>query len=378
MKGRGCWIATPAMQARGFQHVRCGPDGPAAWEIAAEWEARWQRTRRGQEVSSRPMYPRNSVGGAYERYRRTDAWESKAPRTREDWDRGWAYIAPYFADVAPRSITFEMLDRWYAGLRRKRGIGEAFRAMKIWRALYTVMAGMKLCPARQDPSHAIRRRTPAGRTETWAEGEVARLIKGAWRAGYRGMACVMAVAWDTGFAPVDVRTLTPGRRAETSEGWGFKLARAKTGEPALGTLSKRTRRLVEAYVAGLGYDLHDDAPMFRTKGHVPTAKGGKPRPGAPYTKDSLADDFRAVRRLVFGVDENRKLMDMRRSGFVESRAGGASAEAMSAKYANSIDQNRALQRTYLPVDPATVAVVDAARVLGRQLLRRGKPNPSKV
>ena len=52
----------------------------------------------------------------------------------------------------------------------------------------------------------------------------------------------------------------------------FASDRAKTGEPAIGTLTARSQRLVEAYVAGLDYDLHDDAPIFRTKGFKPTGK----------------------------------------------------------------------------------------------------------
>jgi hypothetical protein len=90
-------------------------------------------------------------------------------------------------------------------------------------------------------------------------------------------------------------------------------------------------------------------------------------------KQALRNVRRPLRRLVFGADQNRELPDMRRSGAVESLAGGASTEAMSAKLANSIDQNKTLQRTYLPVDPATVAAVDAARVLGRQRLRKNGP-----
>jgi hypothetical protein len=33
-KGRGFWLATAKMKALGFDHVRCGVDGPTAWAIA--------------------------------------------------------------------------------------------------------------------------------------------------------------------------------------------------------------------------------------------------------------------------------------------------------------------------------------------------------
>ena len=33
-KGRGFWLATAKMKALGYDHVRCGVDGPTAWAIA--------------------------------------------------------------------------------------------------------------------------------------------------------------------------------------------------------------------------------------------------------------------------------------------------------------------------------------------------------
>lgn len=376
-KGKyGYWLPTPKMKAAGFKVIRCGQDGPAAWAVAREWEKRWQDHRRGISPSRGETWPTDSVGDAFERYRQSSAWKDKKLRTREEWERGWRFIAPVFGNKKPRAITFEQLDVWYAHRLAKSGIDTAYRAMKIWRALYVVMAGMKLCPAGADPSMAIRRKTPQGRTQTWSEGEATRVVKAAWRAGYCGLACIIAVAWDTGFSPVDARTLTPSQIVQLGDGWGFFVERGKTGEPALGTLSARTRRLVETYTRELGFALHDDAPIFRTKGHTPGASGGRPRIGTPYTKDSLVSDFAKARRLAFGPDETRKLMDMRRSGAVEAMAGGATAEAMSAKLANSMDRNKALWRVYLPVDSVTVQGVDEARRRGRQKML-GEQSPDK-
>ena len=99
-----------------------------------------------------------------------------SPRTREDWDRGWGTLSRFSA-TDPSGITFETLDRWYSKWTAVKGIGEAGRAMKTWRALYNVMAAMKLCPANHDPSLAIRKTAVLGRTETWTEGEAVRLVK---------------------------------------------------------------------------------------------------------------------------------------------------------------------------------------------------------
>src|ERR1700719_750903 len=127
------------------------------------------------------------------------------------------------------------------------GVREAHRAMKIWRSLWQVCGALRLCDPDNDPSWGIRRVTPLGRSATWAEGEVVRIVKIAWRMGYRGLAVIVAIAWDTGFSPVDARRLAK----ENMSTEGFRIPRAKTGKPAIGTVSPRTRRLVESYLKDL-------------------------------------------------------------------------------------------------------------------------------
>jgi hypothetical protein len=81
-------------------------------------------------------------------------------------------------------------------------------------------------------------------------------------------------------------------------------------------------------------------------------------------QDTLGDDFRTVRNLIFPGD-TRKLLDMRRTSAVEALAGEVDTGALSAKMANTISDSKAL-RTYLPVDKAAVSLVDEARRLGRR------------
>lgn len=372
-KGRGYWLATARMQALGFpSSVPCGVDGPAAWKVAQEWNERWQRARTGREPPPKHVYPRGSLGEAFERFKRSQTWAAKAPRTREDWERGWRHISPVFGDVAPQIITFEHVDGWYHGLKETASVPEAFRAVKIWRALWQVAASMHYCDADHDPTFGIRRETPKGRSETWTAGEAVRIVKGAWRAGYKGLACIVAVAWDTGFSPVDVRTLALGQSRTDGRRIWFETDRAKTGQAAIGTLSRRTEALVRSYTAGLAVDFLPTAPIFRSRGHAPGPKGGRPRPGVPYTKDSLVADFAVVREIVFGANETRRLMDMRRSGALEAVTGGADAGAISAKLANTLSDSKALQRTYLPVDRAAVDLADEARKRGRRRILANK------
>jgi integrase len=332
-KGRGYWISTKRMQALGLPKIiRCGVDGPNAWAIANEWNARWQAVRLGREPSPKNVWPRGSLGEGFEKFRRSETWKAKKERTREDWDRGWQHIAPIFGDVAPGTVTFEYLDGWYHNLKAAKSVQEAHRAMKIWRALWRVLASLKYCAADEDPSSVIRRETPQARSAIWQEGEVVRLVKEAWRQGYRGLACIIALAYDTQLAPVDARSLTlEDSRINGGKLW-FELDRSKTGREAVGTLSLRTQALICAYVDTLPVELHPSAPIFRT------------RRGVPYRKNSLAEDFRAIRKIVLPGDK-RQLQDMRRTGAVEAQSGGADLSVISQKMANTVASWQQLQKT---------------------------------
>lgn len=127
-RGRTC--------ALGFRSIACGLDGPDAWAVAEEWNGRWLVTwkqgapspamvaadnlspERSDELT---YYPARSLGEAFKRYRRTDEWARKAPRTREDWWRGWRRIKPIFGVCNPRTVSLEDISAWRAaGDRRGR------------------------------------------------------------------------------------------------------------------------------------------------------------------------------------------------------------------------------------------------------------------
>jgi hypothetical protein len=230
--------------------------------------------------------------------------------------------------------------------------------MRVWRTFWRIMRGMKVART-EDPSLGVRNRAPAPRWQQWSEGEAVRLVKEARRRGYHGLACIIAVSWDTSFSPVDVRTLAARHQALSGGRTMFDRqadGRAKTGRPAIGTVSARTEKLVLAYFRKRSAELHPDAILFRT------------RSGSVYREATLAHDFSAIRALAFPGD-TRRLMDMRRSGTVEAVAGGATALGLAAKLANSINRSNTLHKTYAPGDVDTVRDVDDARIRGRRKMR---------
>jgi putative SOS response-associated peptidase YedK len=238
-------------------------------------------------------------------------------------------------------------------------------------ALWKVMAAFKLCEKHQDPSLTIRNRAPKGRNAIFTEGQVVRLVKRAWRMNKKGLACIMASAWDTAFSPVDCRTVAPAQWFADKTGSFFVKYRQKvefTDEnavAAIGTVSRRTERLIEAYLADLGTELLPNTPMFRNQR------------GTAYSKDALCRSFRKVLKAAFPGD-TRKLMDFRRSGSQEAQAGDVSPLALATKLANSISQSKRLQDTYLPKRAATVRLADEARKRGRQKLRAERSANEKL
>lgn len=356
-KGKyGYWQPTKVMKDAGFLPVRCGLDGPAAWKIAAEWNERWQRHRQGRAQDTGPRWPIGSIGEAFERYKKTEEWsKNKKPRTREEWERAWVRISPVFGDLPPTSpeISLETLSRFRAMIETNVSLREAWRTIKIWRALWNVCKGLNYTGQKNDPSSAISNRAPQPRSSSWREWEVVQLAKRAWREKYYGLAVTIALAWDTQFSPADLRKLT----ISGIEGKGidryFPVGRAKTGRSAIGTLGKRSLALMDAYLK----DNPCEVGAFLRN-----------RSGAPYSRFTLPDDFAVIRELCFPGDK-RTLADMRRSGAIEAQAGGATPAETAAKMANSISSANAIHKTYQPVDLTAVRQADAARRRGRQRMR---------
>jgi hypothetical protein len=281
------------------------------------------------------------------------------------WWPAWYRIRDMWGDVDPNTIEFASMSQWRAVLERQHGRNVAHKTLRVWRSLWTIMQGLRIAVG-TDPSRGVRNRAPAPRHERWTEGETVRLVKGAWRNGYRGLACIIAVAWDTQFAPVDVRTLQERHRTMMDGRLVFDRqadGRAKTGRAALGTVCRRTERLVATYLSGA--DRLPDVVLFRMRG------------GSFYREATLSHDFKAIREIIFPGDR-RKLMDMRRSGTVEAVAGGANAIGIASKMANSIGQSNALHKTYSPVSLEAVLNTDAARLAGRRKMRRRNGTGSKV
>jgi len=353
-RGRAYWEPRGKIPP-GFAPRPLGPAGDEARMKAAKlYNAMWQARRggAGDQQDNAPKWPKGSVGEAWEAYRRTAEWPKKMVRTREEWDRVWVRMGPIFGDCKPNTVTMQDISEWRAQIETHVSQREAHRCVKIWRALWQVMASMRYCDAQNDPSFGVRNTEPKPRDAEWKQAEIAQIAKRAWREGYKGLAAIVAVAWDGMMSPVDARTLTHPQRVRSGAMEAFAISRGKTGTTAFAPITKRVARIIDAYLSDRTvFSL--DQPIFRT------------RRGAAYTKNSLAEDFRDIRAMVFPGD-TRTLADMRRSGALEASAGAVDFKALADVMGNSIGQSKALQRTYTPAQIATASTVSDARMRGRK------------
>ena len=66
---------------------------------------------------------------------------------------------------------------------------ETHRVIKVWRVLWKKMAAIGYCNRDADPALCFANPAPEPRQDEWREGEVVRLVKAAWRDGYKGLGC---------------------------------------------------------------------------------------------------------------------------------------------------------------------------------------------
>ena len=382
-RSRGFWCPNAEMRKAGFKSTPCGADGPAAWTVAEEMNAKWLAVKRGEvpapalvgtdrkltpeQADDLIPYRRGSLGAGFQAYRATSVWShDKKERTREDWMRAWKHIAPVFGHKDPRTITLSMIAAFRDAVRDRYGVREADRVIKIWRALWNVNALNKLCDVRADPSKGFENHAAESRSAFWLEAEVTALGNRAWQLGYYGLAAVIAVAWDTQMSPVDVRTLRASQMATASRGDVFFTNRAKTDQPVGGALREASILRLASYLEKLGITLAPDAFIFRN------------RSGVPYSKDTLGDDFRDVRLDLLGPAERRTLADFRRSGGIEAVAGEAPVGPLAQTMGNTLDKCHELFRTYCPVNAVSLQIVAEARQRGARRLAARAQNGGKL
>lgn len=354
-KGRGYWQPKKEMRDAGFQRVRCGPDGPAAWARAQTANEAWQQYRRGQSPKPKNVYPPGSIGEAWERYRRTAEWTKKAKATRDEWDRAWKWLGTALADVDPVTITLEQMSELRELVKERISNREAHRVIKVWRAAWKTWAALGYCIRDADPSLGIRNTSEKGGTATWKAIEIWLQIRAAWREGYTGLALCLSIIWDAGCSPIDARKATASQIVTDGRRTFFSIDRAKTGKPAFLPLSRRTLWLLRTMEREMGAVFIGEARLVRN------------RSGDPYIhRANFNKDHRTVRTVCFGSDETRQLNDIRRTAASEAIDGEISTGHLSLAMGNTIGRSNQLWQVYAKPSRVPGLAFQEARRRGRK------------
>ena len=177
---------------------------------------------------------------------------------RDSWPRAWKWLEPMFGDCDPRTIQPEHFLRIDPITGETKGLvveiektvsaTERHMVIKVWRALWKKMAGMKYCDEGADPAKTFANTPPKPRDQVWYRREVLKLVQVAWRNEFCGLAALMAVAWDSQLSPIDNRSLTLAQVRGDAIGPFFALDRAKTGKAAAATLTHWSEAILVAYL----------------------------------------------------------------------------------------------------------------------------------
>src|SRR6516162_4438036 len=169
LKGSFYWRPTPKMKRAGFQEHRLGKHELTAKLEATRLNAAWDEHRFGARNADVMVYPHGSLGQAYNRAIALRAAERKAKgitwtreqKARDDWPRAWKWIGPAFGDYDPLAVVSEDLLALRAKVAERVSESEAFRVIKVWRALWAKLTPLGCTvPPGSDPSLTFANSAP--------------------------------------------------------------------------------------------------------------------------------------------------------------------------------------------------------------------------
>ena len=313
--------------------------------VDLHWE--WQdKMGNPTPPKSNPHKP-GSLAHWHHKFRTTEKWKQKSTATIKEWDYCWPFIERAFGRTVISRVSPIEFERFYFALQREHGEYARWRVVKISRALFKAAVDYRVID--DSPCHTLSNPMPKPRSAVWFAHEVATLVRTAQEANYAAMALGIKLSWETLMSPGDVRQITRSMLKRDSDGFYISTTRGKTGKDVIVAISTELGDDLMAYMNELGFELMPDQPLLRTV-----------RDKRRYTKVRFTDEFAKIRKLAFGVEETRKMMDLRRSGNVEADLGGASPDDRAEILANTLNKDAGLEATYTP---PTVA---KARKLAKQ------------
>jgi integrase len=262
-------------------------------------------------------------------FMRSAGFFDRSTARQEEIEYSSGIIAEIFGRSPLKSITPDDVDRFYSACRRKYSEHKSARLMKDLRFLFN--RALKLRLIYYNPALAVTVKAPAPRKVYWEHEQVEKAICTGLEIGFDGAAIALAVAYDTGLSPADIRALTVGDVADGA--WTGR--RIKTGEGFNVELWPETLAMVKAYHKKLGVIPMKDALLVRT------------RRGKPFTKDRLGRDVRHILRNA-GIPNIIQMRDLRRTVATEMVESGVTDAEIEAAMGVSSRTSGVWRKTYAP------------------------------
>jgi len=334
----------------------------AAIELYWQWQ---DKSGRATPKKQEGKYPRGTLGHWYLKYRNLDDFKSLSKSSLADWDYAWRHIEKRLSMIRIDRITPMVFADFYHEIDREYTENNRWKIIKYSRALFN--AAVRYGVIDKSPCLVVKNPQPAGRSQIWFSHEIKTLIETANHMGHESISLAIELLWETLLSPIDVRKLPLSALKKDNQGFYIETIRSKTQKPVYAHISQGLGERLEAYISGLGFSLHPDQPILRTK-----------RDGSAYLKARLGSEFSKVRSKAFGPDEKRQMRDIRRSGNVEADLGGASPEDRAEILANTLHKSSVLEGVYTPPTVAKARKLAKNRAIGRDILDQQSRNaPAK-
>jgi integrase len=326
----GCYFQpSKSMRAAGFRPEALGKDELAAGARVKSLNDEWDAISHGHRQAPRERPPVGTVDRFIYDTLLSSEHRDKSLSRQDEIEYSCKIIAKVFGPTKMKSVTGERAEKFYSGLRKSGSVHKAAKVMKDFRYLFN--RAVRLRKVDFNPGLAFEVKAPDPRSVYWTHDQVESAIKTGVKIGFDGAAVALAIAYDTGLSPKDIRKLTVG---EISNGaWTGK--REKTGEGFNVELTTETHNLIATYHRDLGVVPMPEALVVRT------------RRGVPFKKDRLSRDVRHILRAA-GIPDAVQMRDLRRNVATELIEAGVTDAELEAAMGVSEKTSGKWRKTYAP------------------------------
>jgi integrase len=281
------------------------------------------QARIDERATSQPVGPTSTLGHLIAEYQRTDAFRSKAPRTREIYSLYLGQLRERFGTLRVTDIaTPQWVERLKLDLQDTPS--KANQTLAVLRIVFKL--GMTLGYCASNPATLVRKVREVARSDVWTPAQI-ETFAGAARGSLR---LAMALMIYTAQRPSDVLAMTKGQITE------------RDGRLYIGLRQEKTGTLLDVPV-------HSDlAPLLRARLADPS--GGlllvASPTGLPWSRRNFSRAWDLTRRRA-GLPELQR-RDLRRTAVVQMALTGVTTPQIASITGHSIDATARILATYLP------------------------------